>query len=119
MFRIVFFSSRSSLFSGSTHHRTVLDPQPQSSGYQSENVHLKYDPPEELAAAAHKAARAQMFSPQEENAELAKTPPGGALEVTLYSITIDSANPKWLTYVIGNSDGEVLERLKGHSNFPA
>jgi hypothetical protein len=67
-------------------------PQRQSSGYQP--VELKYDTPEDLTAAAHKAARAKMFSSEEENAELAKIPPGGALRVTLYSITIDTADPK-------------------------
>src|SRR6266436_1116120 len=61
-------------------------------------VELKYDPPEELAADAHKAARAKMFSPEEENGELAKIPPGGALEVKLYAISIGAANPKWLKY---------------------
>ena len=44
-------------------------------------VDLKYDPPEELAADTRKATRAKMFSPEEENGELAKIPPGGALEV--------------------------------------
>jgi hypothetical protein len=60
-----------------------------------------------------------MFSPEEENAELAKVPPGGGLRVTLYSITIDTADPKWLTYVIGSSSGEVLERKKGGHDFPS
>jgi hypothetical protein len=96
-------------------HRTILD----ATRYQSKNVDLKYDPPEGLAAAAHKAARAKMFSPEEENEELAKIPLGGALEVTLYGITIDAANPKWLTYIIGNSAGEVLERKQGHSFVPS
>ena len=82
-------------------------------------VELKYDPPEELAADAHKAARAKMFSPEEENGELAKIPPGGALEVKLYAISIGAANPKWLKYIIGNSAGEVLERKQGHPFVPS
>ena len=82
-------------------------------------VELKYDPPEELAADAHKAARAKMFSPEEANGELAKIPPGGALEVKLYAISIEAANPKWLKYIIGNSAGEVLERKQGHPFVPS
>ncbi len=42
-------------------HCTVLDPtQKQLSGYHAKDVDLKCDPPEELAAAARKAARAKM-----------------------------------------------------------
>jgi hypothetical protein len=93
--------------------------QHQSSGYQSKAVELEYDTPEQLTAAVHKAAREKMFSPEEENAELAKISPGGALRVTLDSVTIDTADPKWLTYVIGNSNGDVLERKKGHQNTPS
>lgn len=85
----------------------------------SNSLLLQYHSPEELAAAAHKAARAKMFSPEEENAELAKIPPGGALEVRLSSITIDTANPKWLTYVIGNAAGEVLQRKQGTDMVPS
>jgi hypothetical protein len=73
-------------------------------------VDLKYDPPEELAAATRKA---------EENGELAKIPPGGALEVKLYAISIGAANPKWLKYIIANSAGEVLERKQGHPFVPS
>ena len=75
---------------------------------------LKYDPPEELATDTRKAAHAKMFSPEEANGELAKIPPGGALEVKLYAISIEAANPKWLKYIIGSSTGEVLERKQGH-----
>ena len=49
----------------------------------------------------------------------AKIPPGGGLRVTLDSIAIESANPKWLTYVIVNSAGEVLERHTGHDRIPS
>ena len=80
---------------------------------------LKYDSPEELAADARKAARAKTFSPEEANGELAKIPPGGALEVKLYAISIEAANPKWLKYIIGNSAGEVLERKQGHPFVPS
>jgi hypothetical protein len=76
----------------SPQHRTILDPAQQASGYQASRVELKYDPPEELAASAHKAARAKMFSPEEESAQLAKIPPGGGLEVKPYGITIDAAD---------------------------
>ncbi len=93
--------------------------QKQSGGDQSKHVALQYHSPEELAAAAHKAALAKMFSTKEENAELAKIPPGGALDVRLSSITIDTANPKWLTYVIGNSAGEVIERKQGTNMVPS
>src|SRR5260370_36227779 len=82
-------------------------------------VDLKYDPPEELAADTRKATRAKMFSPEEENGELAKIPPGGALEVKLYAISIGAANPKWLKYIISNSAGEVLERKQGHPFVPS
>jgi len=82
-------------------------------------VELKYDPPEELAAADHKAARAKLFSPEEENGELANIAPGGALEVKLYAISIGAANPKWLKYIISNSAGEVLERKQGHPFVPS
>ncbi len=82
-------------------------------------VDLKYDSPEELAADARKAARAKMFSPEEANGELANIPPGGALEVKLYAISIEAANPKWLKYIIGNSAGEVLERKQGHPFVPS
>jgi hypothetical protein len=92
---------------------------PAQEQYQRKNVELKYHSPEELAERAHKAAREKMFSPEEENAELAKIPPGGALSVILYSITIDSANTKWLTYIIGNSAGEVMERRKGDESWPS
>jgi hypothetical protein len=82
-------------------------------------VDLKYDPPEELAADTRKATRAKMFSPEEENGELAKIPPGGALEVKLYAMSIGAANPKWLKYIISNSAGEVLERKQGHPFVPS
>ena len=82
-------------------------------------VELKYDSPEQLVAAIHKAARAKMFSLEEEKNELAKIPAGGELEVILYSITIETADPKWLTYVIGNSRGEVLEHKQGKSSVPS
>jgi Uncharacterized FAD-dependent dehydrogenases len=75
-------------------------------------VELKYDPPEELAGDARKATRAKMFSPEEENGELAKIPPGGALEVKLYAISIGAANPKWLKYIISNSAGEYSNESK-------
>lgn len=79
-------------------------PVPQQSS-RRDRVELKYDTPEQLADKAHKAARAKMFSQEEENAELAKIPPGGGLHVSLYSISIGTADPKWLTYIIGNSAG--------------
>jgi hypothetical protein len=60
-----------------------------------------------------------MYSSEEENAELAKIPHGGVLSLSLNSITIETANPKWLTYIIGNSDGEVIERTKGDDNVPS
>src|SRR5260370_11051242 len=82
-------------------------------------VDLKYDPPEELAADAHKAARAKMFSPEEENGELAKIPLGGALEVKIYAISIGADNPKWLKYIIGKSAGKVFERKQGHPFVPS
>jgi hypothetical protein len=78
-------------------------------------VDLKYDSPEELAADARKAAHAKVFSAE----EFAKIPPGGALEVKLYAISIEAANPKWLKYIIGNSTGEVLERKQGHPFVPS
>ena len=81
-------------------------------------VDLKYDPPEELAADTHKAARAKMFSTEEAKGELAKIPPGGALEVKVYAISNEAANPKWLKYIIFNSAGEVLERKQGHPFVP-
>jgi hypothetical protein len=80
---------------------------------------LQYDPPERLAAAVRKAAQEKMFSPEEEKAELAKVPSGGALEVTLSSMTIDKANPQLLTYVISNSAGQVLERKQGTWTAPS
>jgi hypothetical protein len=82
-------------------------------------VDLKYDSPEELAVDARKAAHAKVFSPEEANGQLAKIPPGGALEVKLYAISIEAANPKWLKYIIGSSTGEVLERKQGHRFVPS
>jgi len=82
-------------------------------------VQLEYHLPEELAAKAQKAAREKMFSPEEEKVELSKIPHGGGLSVTLYAITIDAANTKWLKYVIGNSAGDVLERRKGDECWPS
>ena len=81
-------------------------------------VDLKYDSPEELAADARKAAHSKMFPAEEANGELAKIPPGGALEVKLYAISPEAANPKWLKYIIGSSTGEVLERKQGHPFVP-
>ncbi len=60
-----------------------------------------------------------MFSAEEEDAQLAKIPSGGELVVTLYAISIDAANPKWLTYIVCNSNGDVLERQKGHRAVPS
>jgi hypothetical protein len=82
----------------------------QSSDLHSGKVELTYHPPEELTAKAHKAARKKIFTLEEEKTELSKIPDGGALSVSLYAITINTANTKWLTYIIGNSAGDVLER---------
>jgi len=82
-------------------------------------VDLKYDSPEELAADARKAAHAKTFSAEKANGELGKIPPGGGLEVKLYAISIEAANPKWLKYIIFNSAGEVLERKQGHPFVPS
>jgi hypothetical protein len=43
----------------------------------NERVELKYHPPEQLTAAAHKAAQGKMFSPEEEKKALAEVPAGG------------------------------------------
>jgi hypothetical protein len=91
----------------------------QASERHSDNVELTYYSPEELGAKAHNAAREKMFSAEEEKAELSKIPAGGALSVSLYGITIGTANTKWLTYVIGNSAGDVLERKTGSECWPS
>jgi hypothetical protein len=99
--------------------RQVTPTPAQSSERHSDNVDLTYYPPEDLAAKAHKAAREKMFSPEEEKAELSKIPEGGALSVSLYAITIGTADTKWLTYIIGNSAGDVLERKNGNQCWPS
>jgi len=91
----------------------------QPSDLHRDNVELTYHPPEELTAKAHKAAREKMFSPEEEKTELSKIPDGGALSVSLYAVTIGTADTKWLTYIIGNSAGDVLERRTGNECWPS
>ena len=99
--------------------RQVKPTPAQPSDLHRDNVELTYHSPEELSDKAHKAARAKMFSTEEEDAELAKIPDGGGLGVSLYSITIGTANTKWLTYIIGNSAGDVLERKTGNECWPS
>ena len=84
----------------------------------TERVELKYDPPEQLTAAAHKAAQEKMFSPDEETKALAEVPAGGTIVVSLFSIISGAADPKLLTYVITNSSGKVLDRRRGNSALP-
>jgi hypothetical protein len=78
-------------------------------------VELAYRTPEQITAAARATAQQTMLSPEEEKRLLAIIPPGGAVDVTLYDTVIGSANPKWLTYIITNSEGHVLARTEGTS----
>jgi len=74
---------------------------------------------QELEDARKRATPAAVDLKYDSPEELAKIPPGGALEVKLYAISIEAANPKWLKYILGNSAGEVLERKQGHPFVPS
>ena len=80
------------------------------------NLDLLYYPPEGLSEKAQKVARDKMLSSEEEKRELSKIPAGGGLYVSLHAGTGNTANTKSLTYIIGNSTGDILTRKRGNSN---
>ena len=81
-------------------------------------VTLQYRSPEQIAAAVRETAQDKMYTPEETNQMLAKIAPGGVLDVTLYDQSIGSANPKFLTYIVMDSAGEVLSRTQGRNHVP-
>jgi hypothetical protein len=93
-------------------------PVASASDEKEHDVELTYVSPEELTAKERATAQAKMLSNEEVDRELAMIPPGGMIKVKLYDMVIGGANPKWLTYIITDSAGQVLARGNGSDRIP-